>query len=438
MPDEYTKIVELFRLGVEPWNRWFTANREASFIFKDETFEENELVGYHFPKSVTFRNCHFNNVTFQNCAFQELRFEGDSDLDGLKFLAGNCSLDCEFSGANGTSLSVQEFGFKKTLKFEHCKLDNLEIRSANIKALEVSEDSKFKSLSLRASSIEFSILRKLKCDLLDCTQGTFVNADFRGADIKEAYFEESALKRIDFRDARFGAVSFAKGRELERLSFDNAEFAAPPDFTMATFKNNHPPSFAYARVDFPAKSSTRELDNWLYRYFSLTDDKKAAAKFRILRSLANQNQDHQKEMEFFAQEQRAKVGTEETNPLWYVVSWFFDEASRFGQSILRPVVWWVIVGLAFRHKVYPAIFQPHQDLSTATVQYENALSLFTYSHMVPLIIKLDEQTEEFIGAVTSSAVSTFWIVWAPAIHSALSTIFIFLFFLGIRNRFKIR
>jgi hypothetical protein len=140
-------------------------------------------------------------------------------------------------------------------------------------------------------------------------------------------------------------VTFADAIFRQAANFDNIDSAAAFSLANAAFK--HVPSFFGATF-----KGTLRLDNVAtprYPRLGYTADKDATARFRELRRRAVEAQDHDRELEFFAQEIRtgrfhAKGLPSWVPKIWSWRFWFglgFGVLSDFGRSLWRPLLWWL-------------------------------------------------------------------------------------------------
>jgi hypothetical protein len=183
----------------------------------------------------------------------------------------------------------------------------------------------------------------------------FMYATFSG----EADFESATFKRPTFlEEVRFNAdADFRRAKLEETISFANSIFRQAAGFE----EIDSAAAFSFADAKFTqvpslfgaAFKGILRLDNVAtprYRWtFGYTPDKDATARFRELRRRAGEAQDHDRELEFFAQEVRtgrfhAKGLPSWVPKVWSWRFWFglgFGALSDFGRSLWRPLLSWL-------------------------------------------------------------------------------------------------
>jgi hypothetical protein len=176
----------------------------------------------------------------------------------------------------------------------------------------------------------------------------FVSATFTG---------NTRFGRATFaRNAVFGRASFHGDAMFEDTTFsgdisifDTIESKAAFSLSGATFRQV--PSLLGATF-----RGTLRLDNIVTPRFPLlgwTSDEDAPARFRDLRRRAEEAKDHDRELEFFAQEIRTSRFHSKRAPafiprVWEWRFWFgllYGTFSDFGRSFFRPIAFWVILFL---------------------------------------------------------------------------------------------
>jgi uncharacterized protein YjbI with pentapeptide repeats len=176
----------------------------------------------------------------------------------------------------------------------------------------------------------------LPCDLISV--GAARATEFRsGADFSEVIFDGSA----SFATANFhGDASFHSVVGRGDLLLSDAVFAHVPDFLGASL------------------AGLLRLDNVVtprYPWFGWCPSKDAPARFRELKRRAGEAHDHDRQLEFFAQEIRtsrfhAKGRTGFVPRVWELRFWFgllYGTFSNFGRSLWRPPLFWAVLLLGF-------------------------------------------------------------------------------------------
>lgn len=167
----------------------------------------------------------------------------------------------------------------------------------------------------------------------------FQDATFsRETEFYSAVFEQPAtFSNSFFRQS----VAFEGIDSVAYFSLADATFKQVPGFIGATFKGG-------LRLD----NVRTPRYQWTLGY---TPDKDATARFRELRRRANEAQDRDRELEFFAQEIRtgrfhAKGWPSWVPKFWSWRFWFglaFEAFSDFGRSLWRPLLTWLVLLLGF-------------------------------------------------------------------------------------------
>jgi hypothetical protein len=193
--------------------------------------------------------------------------------------------------------------------------------------------------------------------LQGATFGT--NAHFQGSDFRA---------RVWFLGASFqGRTSFNGGRFGGDTTFAQAKFEGPADFAASVFMKgasfegiDSAAAFSLADATFRQVPSfigatfkgVLRLDNVEtppYRWLGWAPARDASARFRELRRRAAEAHDHERELEFFAQEIRTGRFHAKGLPSWVPKAWSwrfwfglgFETFSDFGRSLWRPLLWWL-------------------------------------------------------------------------------------------------
>lgn len=168
----------------------------------------------------------------------------------------------------------------------------------------------------------------------------------------------------DFDHARFhGAVTFFAAHAGRAFSLDDTHFQEVPDFIQAHFEE------------------APRLDTLRIR-LRLGRSEKRSQRFRVLKRLATQGDDHEREQEYFAEELQALRGMHDKllpnplnlcrkdRPIWPGGAryWFglgYQIFSDFGRSMALPLVWWALAGIGFAWGYLSQHFARVADLGSA-------------------------------------------------------------------------
>lgn len=214
-----------------------------------------------------------------------------------------------------------------------------------------------------------------------------------------------------------------RGVEFPALAdFSDREFEHAPDFVGSTFRV--PPDISVFSVDPPKmkrakKGFAARMGN--FSAFKVAMDSDDAARYRKLKAMAIATNDHTKELEFLAYELRCKRGDDETKGWASFLNSLFELTSDYGQSIWRPVK-----GLVFMFLVFFGFYV--WDGVTA----DNAFLVSFYASL-PFLKALS-------GSGVAACANCFFkpeVLLVP-LQMLFSLAFLFLFFLGLRNRFKLK
>jgi uncharacterized protein YjbI with pentapeptide repeats len=187
------------------------------------------------------------------------------------------------------------------------------------------------------------------------------------ADFEDAQFEDNVefsgatLGNASFANAKFGGTAVFKGARFDRgTTFFRASFRKNADFE--AIESNGSFSLTQARfqevpnllaADFKGPLRLDNVRTPRYRFLGWAANADAPARFRELRRRAAEASDHERELEFFAQELRTSRFVSRSFPLpsfWTWQFWFglaYGALSNFGRSLWRPALVWTVLLLGF-------------------------------------------------------------------------------------------
>jgi hypothetical protein len=458
-------------------------------------FEEVSLF-----EAVTFSgDAWFNAATFSAGAeFKNARFLGKTWFDDASFLGGTFffseatfSLDVSFDGAMfaGPALFAQAT-FLKTARFRQTKFsmdawfNAATFGNAHFQGTTFSLEARFDGAAFtgnayfnavtfsRRADFEMSIFSRLasfnKVTFLG--DGRFERATFSGNAMFD-YATFMSLAQFDlalfegfstFENARFKLVAgFVAVKGESFFSLRNATFYYAPNFEQAHFAEA--PTFDASH--FPDEPAPGEAVRW-----------------RALKRLAVQGQDHEREQLFFAQEIKSLRGETDWllprplnllrgRPVWrggarYWLGLFYEWSSDFGRSMARPVVWWGVLTTAF------ALVYLDQHFQFKNPPYASRLMVWRANDYTPPLECVTGKTSAplasaFYLAVSKGLVAGFGgsdklasahyclygadvempssqpripdnVAFAGIGQALLSAPLIFLFLLAVRNHFRIK
>ena len=341
------------QLGYEAWNKW--ANASLKLQAKLEAARRwgtgGELTNYWLHLS----SVHFGGRTFEEeTSFKDFIFPGaawfgKTTFKGAVWFDRAVFSSVDFYSTNFLSTAFfQETNFLQTARFFEATFSETAIFTGAKFGPEY-YPTMIDSVNFKGRTLMNKV--RFRCPVI------FTGSKFDGqAGLDESIFERRAV--FDGIDSR---AAFSLG---------SAQFWEVPSFIGATFR------------------STLRLDNVKtprYAILGWSDDKDAPARFRELKRRAAEAQDHDSELEFFAQEVRTSRFRGE-RPLSFVPRvwewrfWFgllYGTLSDFGRSLWRPMLAWVVLFTGF------AVFYLGENPDMRKVRAVGTLS--AYSEMAYLV-----------------------------------------------------
>lgn len=358
--------------------------------FSSAIFEE----GY-----ISFRKAIFGDGEID---FTKVNFgEGDVNFQKVNFGNGNVSFHSAKSYTGDIDFRKTNFG-NGEIDFSRASFADGIVDFTGAKFVE--GNVKFRNITMLNGKMDFKNVTFGKGD---------INFDFEK--IKESDF--SAIDMV-VNENLYVKGKFPNGALFRRLkvdgtaSFANSEFENEvPDFRDAKFER--PPEVSNMKVPKPKleELGLRPTFAWLRFPLGLrhAEEKRDVQKFRKLKAMALEAHDHEKDVEFFAYEMMAKRGWE--------TKWgglFFNSlyrwCSNYGRSMWRP-----FVIMLFSFFFFACIYEKHSvdDMDSALLlSLQNSFPLFS------------GETNDFKGLSIA--------------QKLVSTIFLFLFLLAVRNKFRLK
>ena len=283
------------------------------------------------------------------------------------------------------------------------------------------------------------------------SQSVLTHSHFKG---------ESVFDRATFDDAGFYGID----AKHHLVRFWRAEFGKVPDFRASHFVV--PPNMEGMRVHY---ASYTRGPLW-HQLFGRAQDEKDASKFRRLKELAQDAKHHERELDFFANELKAKRFYE-TREFWRIfLSVAYEKLSDFGRSIERPVFWLLLLITASGSIILSASSPAYLTAAGGILAFVPALIFFrcieqgpiwlSYLILIPAALALLAMSPAalvlslslsvpFVGpsgwaddcspikALRGTCQLEVLPIVAVAAHTALSVLLLFFIGLGLRNRFRI-
>ncbi|NIZ02477.1 pentapeptide repeat-containing protein [Thalassospira lucentensis] len=441
-------------VNVAPWGehpqneitqKWFEdaravfSSKETPHLFPDAT----SFQGWLFPSvsewnAATFMGkARFDSATFEgNADFDSATFKGEGRFDSATF-EGNADFNsAEFKGVAGFNSAT----FEGVAKFDSATFEH---------------DADFDSATFNGHAWFISATFK---DVAWFNSATFEHdADFDSTTFNgHAWFVSATFKDVAWfngatfeRDAEFNSVCFEKptrfsdARFNTNASFNSAQIKQAFDLSGARFKEV--PDFRQTHCEEAPLLDDVHIDSTVIkqRKSSHYPDFTVIANYRALKRLAIQGHDHKHEVEFFAEELRSKRLLVDKRWHWdWILSGIFQITSDYGRSILRPLLFWLlIVGLSATSYLLTAK-QSMDKVALQCVkgegwQWVSAIQLAIGKGLLfpgiadrTLIMQAyDCLYGDTIPTLTSAALG---------LQTLLSSALLFLILLGIRNRFKLK
>jgi uncharacterized protein YjbI with pentapeptide repeats len=385
----------LYNKGREAWNAWAKemlsqqetddppkgANLEsqnwvtrAAADFYGHTFKTDpDFSGFLFPGVATFTTTKFkkeasfagatfsSEVRFEGATFRghawfwEVTFGGDAWFHGTRFSSNADFLKATFSGIPGfwdarfsDEACFEGATFSSEAWFEGAKFE----REALFEGATFSSEARFERATFSDDTIFYGATFEGDAGFGKATfsgKAEFEEVEFQGqATFSQAIFEGFAnfSKTIFWKEANFVAI-----KDQSSFTLQEARFSVVPDFRQAHFEEA--PQLDDVRFNHSKPRLLRGQD-------TVNVKENVTARWRALKRIAVQAQDHESELIFLAEEIKSLRGVRDwplPNPLmfrkdepvcwpgggryWFglLYQWFSD----FGRSTFRPFLCWMIV-----------------------------------------------------------------------------------------------
>ncbi len=440
------KALALWRQGRKAWNQWVEANPVADVDFRGIDFGQErtekkpaiEFSEFCFPEGrVDFRNAQFGDgdVDFGcaqtgkgNINFIDTRFgEGDVNFGGVQFGEGSVHFNYAKFGKGNVDFSGIRF-IKGGVYFIGVQFSNGDVNFSHTMFGE--GDVNFHKAQFGEGNVNFGGVRFSKGSV-----------DFRGV-----LFGEGELW--------FNCVKFGEGN----YSFENLTFQGHVDFsTMIDIGQPINLSFKGACfdktldlsnsrmsciIDLTATKTTNHISlaglqcqmsmEKHKTFFQKVKDPADIAKLRRLKEIAEDNKDHERALEFHAQEMRAKRWHENTSFRGLVFDCLYDKLSNYGRSESRPFV--CLAGLWLLFASIYSIMSGNTLIDTC--QKVGAALAFSASQIIPVAPgSRFAQMQSLEVLFFNKMYLGLYLV--TLLQSVLSIILLFLIGLALRNRFRV-
>ena len=398
-----------FEQGKEAWNAWATDLLNQSE--KSEEWRENAIVTFvdHiFEYSADFRDFIFPDVAL----FNGSTFKQDADFSGAIFYGPALFDKVKFQFSAGFSKVV----FKDEARFAEVRFEN--------------DDG-------TGPTAEF---RQVVFEGFAWFWGTFFGG---GSQFWGAVFQSHAefcctTHRV--------AANFLAVQEKSAFMMEGARFYEVPNFTQATFVEA--PRLDDIEIDRGIPPMSLVAVRMFFR-----GNQERAARWRALKRLAVQGQDHALVQRFFAEELLARRWV--ADKPWHGRYWFglaYQVLSNFGRSLLFPLAWLGALVLIFAGFYYSLRHDAEAPPSGGAVSptcasvdtVEPLVAAFGLSVHRSLagLSSLGERLPDFHTSLYRVCDGS-WIVpnavsFLGVVQTVSSAGLIFLFLLALRNCFRMR
>ena len=251
----------------------------------------------------------------------------------------------------------------------------------------------------------------------------FQSTSFHG---KAHFLQNLFCRRAVFEGANFeGEVNFQASKSESSFSLSGASFQKMPGFNQTTFQQ----APDLDEVDFPRPGFWR------------IGDRRQVAGYRAMRRLAIQGHDYDREQMAFVGELRSRRWTTDK---WYQpalwLGYLYDAVSDSGRSIARPLMTWLATVLFFAVGYWKTAGGP---TGCSTVPNHPAVQAFLLSLKNALVGLSTSRDPRFVAAYDclygpQVPIPVLVTVVEILVQVPVSASLIFLFLLGVRNRFKIK
>lgn len=445
---DYAQTEKLYKSGKENWNNW--AN---GMIKKLHSTNLNNIDKIKSDASAEFTSRLSSGNSLTDFNVSEYIFPGDVIFSKIKFTGNSKFISANFHG---------------TTRFDNCHFDG----ESDFNRVTFHEYTTFKD-SIFNKKTYFKRSTFIKTVDFDCSifngEVYFTNSEFKGkTSLKSSVF----LNGVDFKRSRF----------LMETSFE--AIVSNKYFSLADSNFGDVPNFIQAHFDEPPR-----LDNVVIHKNIVSDqnDKETkdqikeseSARFRALRRLATQGHDHHREMEYFSGEMRSARGIihfpfpwqvwkrpERSMLLWWLGR-IYEITSNFGISIARPFAGLIITMFVFSiiflgmssniHSCYSGEIMKGQvpsdvvftgltePVRQSTNAIQEAMQLAFHNSMIFLDNGGDALHRTYgclfgIERYNGSPIAyvPIWVSIASSIQKILSSLFIFLIALGLRNNLRMK
>jgi hypothetical protein len=423
---------DVARKNQQVWSRWVgqalkaEGNERAEFErnFANRTGgsleipDPDAIVDFsntHFILPVNFFSFHFpRGVDFSSATFSgEAKFESANFSAKADFTSATFSGMATFTGTQfNAGLDFQSATFSNKVDFQNTILVDPDFRSVTF-----------------SDTANFRRARFIGALRADYSLATFSRAaDFGSAAFNvEADFDSARfLGMINFRSVTFSNIAdFTEATFSSSVHFVDAKFATYTIFAEARFEGEVPDfrgatmheATEWHGVTWPEPPRSKEnAQQQVYGYERLKQEMERLKK-------------HDDEQRFFRRELRARRRLLWTSPWEWLLNFFYQASSDYGNSFKRPLFWLSVVFAAGA-----AIFASAPLYCGAPMPITLAARL----SFANIFLFLPNKREIMLDANTARCLSTATLQAVSAAQSLLGVVLLFLLGLALRNRFRMR
>jgi hypothetical protein len=459
------ELQDVLSKGHEVWNRW-EQNRDGLYPLDlpavlGTTAIPLSFTGYHFAGPVIFDGVKFpGDVTFAGADFEhepsfvDTRFTGRADFSGTRFVRGVRFLRSRFHG--DALFNAAEFRdhahFRYTRFYAEANFDRCTVANGTEFDLIRSVIKKHFSFSHTTWPGGASYALTLFCWHTDFRNSSFtVYAIFDDC----VFRADAGFENVVFNDGSFQKTVFARDADfstegahfLKEANFAHARFEGTAKFSRRRF--NGITVFRWAHFEEPPEFFNTELPNETdfehatYGPITRANAVVAEPAYRTLKLKMSELQHHRAEMMFFAKEMRARRFNE-PNTFLRTLYRLYGLFSDFGESVVRPAIGWMVVGLIFFF-LYSIATEgrtlraclPDLACTFKIGRFLKRLEL-TGAGLIPFFDVTKQLTNHALVGLVGVNRSPGYILVLQVLELIGSLLFLFLLGLGIRNLFRLK
>lgn len=334
-------------------------------------------------------NLSFNRATFGNgdISFEKATFgNGDISIEQATFGSGNINFDRVMFGDGDVSFEKSVFG-DGDICFDHATFGN--------------------------GNVNFEGARLIACKLWFVGLHVYGNLDCTSLKAQRATFRNTTVDGL--------------------ADWTDAEFRSIPDFRQ--MKLDRAPEVARMTVPPPKMTGWWPL--------SVAKDQQDVLKFRKLKAMAIDANDHEKDGEFFAYEMLAKRGWETKGSIGLTANWLYWVLSSYGRSYVVPLCWMALsfVGFAayYAWSLQRYVAMPDAAHFSFLFSIKNSIpflgSLFRFA---PVPKGYESRFDTIYQAASGAGLNVDALVSTGVTQSLVGGVFFFFLLLGLRNKFRLK